>query len=575
MFKIKSIYLKIFISFLLLIAVITGFFLYFSYNTIYNNYIDSKTESLKKINYFLESTVSEFIDNPESLDKKIKELGNKTDVRITIVKKNGEVIADSFNNPKNMENHKNRIELVNSLDKGSGKAVRYSETEDKRMLYVAITYNENEEVKAFIRSSLYLDDIKTTINELFERIFVISILIIVFSLLGAYIFAKTISHPIKRLTEASSEVAEGNFDVKVYLNKKDEFGVLANSFNYMTERINRLFSEVRENQKKLEAIIESIQELLFVINNEGKIKLSNNNFKKYFKIDDSGDKSFYEIISEPDMIELFEKIKKNKTNLVKEIEMDDKIFLVSLSYVRESEDIIGLLHDLTEYRMLNKIKKDFVYNVSHELKTPLTSIKGFSETLLSNKNFNKNYIQIIKKNTDRMIKIVKDLLTLSELEINQNIKKEKVNLEDPIENAFVIVKEKAENKGLKLSKKLPGDEFIIEGDKFKLEQLFINLLDNAVKYTNKGSVRISARELNDDRVQVIIEDTGIGIAKKHLNRIFERFYVVDKSRSRKKGGTGLGLSIVKHILKLHDAEMDVQSKKNKGTKFTIFFNKKI
>ncbi len=574
MFKIKSIYLKIFISFLLLIVVITGFFLYFSYNTIYDNYIKSKTESLKKINYFLESTVSKFFENPDILDKKIKELGDITDVRITIVKKNGKVIADSFNNPAEMENHKNRIELVNSLEKGLGKAVRYSETEDKRMLYVAITYRDNKTVKGFIRSSLYVDDIKMTINELFEKIFVISIIIIIFSLLGAYVFARTISHPIKRLTEASSEVAEGNFDVKVYLNKKDEFGVLASSFNYMTERINNLFSEVRENQKKLEAIIESIQELLFVVNNEGEIKLINNNFKNFFSLGNYADKSVYEIISEPDMIELLEKIKKNKKNIVKEIEMNEKIFLVSLSYVKESEDIIGLLHDLTEYRMLNKIKKDFVYNVSHELKTPLTSIKGFSETLLTNKKFNENYIRIIKKNTDRMIKIVKDLLTLSELEIRQNIKKEKVDLRDPIENAYVIVKEKAENKGLKLSKEYLGKKFNVEGDKFKLEQLFINLLDNAVKYTNKGYVRIIAKELNN-RLEIIIEDTGIGIPKKHLNRIFERFYVVDKSRSRKKGGTGLGLSIVKHIVMLHDAEIDVESEKNNGTKFRITFNKKL
>jgi two-component system phosphate regulon sensor histidine kinase PhoR len=269
-----------------------------------------------------------------------------------------------------------------------------------------------------------------------------------------------------------------------------------------------------------------------------------------------------------------QKVKETKKNKVREIEIEDRIFLVSLSYVKESKDIIGLMHDLTEYKMLNRIKKDFVYNVSHELKTPLTSIKGFAETLLSNKEFNANYIKIIKKNTDRMIQIVKDLLTLSDLEIKQGLNEENLDIRKPIDNAMVIVENKAKEKGLKLSKEFDGNNFQVLGDKFKLEQLFINLLDNAVKYTNKGEIKIKCREIKEkNRINVIIEDTGIGIPQKHINRIFERFYVVDKSRSRKKGGTGLGLSIVKHIVLLHNAEMDVKSKKNKGTKFMITFNK--
>lgn len=234
------------------------------------------------------------------------------------------------------------------------------------------------------------------------------------------------------------------------------------------------------------------------------------------------------------------------------------------------EEMIILLSDITGITNLEKIKKDFIVNVSHELKTPLTAIKGFVETLDEEENIkNKDYIDIIKRHTDRLIFIVQDLLHLSSLEEGGGgAEIEKVDLEHLIEKIIRMFDEKVKGKSIKLNFRLINKVPQLSGDIFKLEQMFINLIDNAIKYTDKGNIYISLDKDNESII-IVIQDEGIGISDEHLSRIFERFYVVDKSRSRKLGGTGLGLSIVKHIVMLHRGTVDVDSVQGKGTKFTI------
>ncbi|MCD6155495.1 MAG: PAS domain-containing sensor histidine kinase, partial [Candidatus Atribacteria bacterium] len=212
-----------------------------------------------------------------------------------------------------------------------------------------------------------------------------------------------------------------------------------------------------------------------------------------------------------------------------------------------------------------------VVNVSHELRTPLTAIKGYVETLEEEiEGDSKRYLDIIKRHTERLINIVADLLLLSELEEKGLTQiKEEVNLEKVVKDVFKIFDQKAKEKGLKLNLICEGNP-VVEGDAFKLEQMFINLIDNAIKYTERGEVLVYLKQ-TDEEVIVKVKDTGIGIPKEHLDRIFERFYVVDKSRSKKLGGTGLGLSIVKHIVLLHNGKIDVKSSPGEGTEFIITF----
>jgi two-component system phosphate regulon sensor histidine kinase PhoR len=279
---------------------------------------------------------------------------------------------------------------------------------------------------------------------------------------------------------------------------------------------------------------------------------------------------YWEVVRSSKFDELINQVMEKKESSSAEVELNEKIFLSSAAYLGSQELAVVTLHDLTEAKRLERVKKEFVVNVTHELRTPLTAIKGFVETLEEEKDKKKqNYLRIIKRNTDRLIRIVEDLLSLTELEEKEfPLEREEVNLKELAENVFKIFEQEAKEKDLYL--KLLADEKLplVRADSFRLEQMFVNLLDNGLKYTEKGGVTVGLKS-KENEVIIEVEDTGIGIAAEHLPRIFERFYTVDKARSRKLGGTGLGLSIVKHIVFLHGGKIQVKSDLGLGTKFTV------
>ena len=250
-----------------------------------------------------------------------------------------------------------------------------------------------------------------------------------------------------------------------------------------------------------------------------------------------------------------------------EIELDSKNYLCSISFLSSSAQIVLTLHDVTEIMRLSTIKKDFVVNVSHELRTPLTAIKGFVETLEEEgPDQSKRYLDIIKRHTERLISIVKDLQLLSELEAKEKLELSEIKLSELLAPIVRMFEPQLTAKGLNI--KLDVDNAVISVDAFKFEQVFINLLDNSIKYTEKGKIKISAKQ-DAKETRIIVEDTGIGIPKEHIPRIFERFYVADKSHSRKMGGTGLGLSIVKHIIQAHGGSINIESEVRSGTRVII------
>ena len=408
------------------------------------------------------------------------------------------------------------------------------------------------------------------LNNLKNRIFEIVIFITFLSLLGALLFSKNLSYPLKELVSASKKLADGDFSAKVKFKRKDEIGKLAESFNRMFEELKQLFDNLTLKQEELNSIISFLEEGLLVLDKKGKIILFNESFKKIAQINPEA-KFWWEVLRNPEMGKLIEKAKKEERASSKELELNGKVFLCSLVFIPSKEELIIVLHNITEFKKLEKIKKDFVVNVSHELRTPLTAIKGYVETLEEEtKGSSKHYLEIIKRHTERLINIVSDLLLLSELEEKGLTQiKEKVNLEEIAKDAYKIFTQKAKEKNLKLSL-ICENKPVIKGDLFKLEQMFINLIDNAIKYTEKGEISILLRR-TDKEIIVKVKDTGIGIPKEHLDRIFERFYVVDKSHSKKLGGTGLGLSIVKHIVFLHNGKIDVKSSHGEGTEFIITF----
>ena len=571
----RSIFYKLLGINFLLILFLSSLILIISFNTIKNHYIATLASELEDIAYSLSYKILPLFDESNSgkMDLLVKEIGRSIKPRITIIEIGGRVLADSKKDPLSMENHRDRPEVRVALNGGIGKSLRFSATVQENMLYVAVPAVKEGKIVGVIRVSLFVKDIDTLLKSLRGKIFKITGIIVAIFLVPSIFFSTRVSKDIKTLVKASERMAKGDFNTKIFLNRKDEFGKLALSFNKMAEELKGLFDTLDTKQKELEGIISSLKEGLLVIDKEGEIILSNKSFENVIGKEEIKGKYYWEVIPNSELIELLRKAlkNKNKKNVSGEIAIGKNIFLCSISSIHAREEWVTVLHDITELRKLETVRKDFVANVSHELRTPLTAIKGGVETLEDQiPGEAKEYLDIIKKHTERIINIVEDLLTLAELE-EKDLSSEfkKVNVIDVARNVYKIYKQKADEKGIDLKFQATDSPIEITGDGFKLEQMFINLVDNAIKYTEKGYVIISIEKINR-KVKITVEDSGIGIPKKHLDRIFERFYVVDKSRSRKLGGTGLGLSIVKHVVNLHNGEINVESLPEKGTKFVVF-----
>ena len=568
----KSIFFKIFLGYFLIILLISSLTLIFSLKTIRNFYVDTLTNNLKNLGVTFRLRITPLIEDKrfEELDILVKQLGKSINTRITVINLEGVVLADSEKDPAEMENHKNRLEIRKTLSGKTGTSLRFSTTVKEEMLYVAILIRKDKTIIGVLRMSLFLKDINIFLGTMRKEIIGIAIILTAISLLAATVFSRNLSIPIKKLVKGANKVALGDFGAKIYLKNRDELRDLAESFNYMTERIESLFSDLSLMKEELDSIISSLQQGIIVLNRDGRIILSNESCKKIIQSNNIDGKFYWEVVREPKLTELIKKGKEGKENLVEEIELQEKVFMCSTTFIAPKEEIVLVFNDITMIKNLEKLKKDFVVNVSHELRTPLSAIKGFVETLEDEVDKkHRHYLDVIKRHTERLINIVNDLLLLSELEEKRiTLQLEDVNIESLIQNVQNIFNQRLKETGLTLKvnvdKKVPD----IKADPFKLEQMFINLIDNAINYTEKGEIRISITYENQ-QLNIQIEDTGKGIPEEHLDRIFERFYVVDKSRSRKLGGTGLGLSIVKHIVLLHNGNINVKSDPEKGSKFII------
>lgn len=567
-----TIFQKIFGGLLLGIIILTSLILFFSFKTIRDHYIDTLTDELENTSYILSHDIAFRYNNDNStIDSLVKVLGKKINLRLTVIDTNGVVIADSQKDPRLMENHGSRPEVLDANKSGKGRSLRYSTTVREEMLYVARTIVLDGKVVGFIRLSMYISQIDDLINNLSIKIFNVSIVVVIVSLLAVWFFSRSITRPIKQLAAASRKVAYGDFNAKVNLRNQDEIGDLANSFNYMIGEIKNLFDQVNKQKEELDTIISSIQEGFAVVNTNGDFLIFNEAFKKIIRKNIEKGKNYNKVISEKELIKLFKKIVKRKGSITKEIDLLEKYLLCSATYINSKDEIIFIFSDITEIKNLERIKRDIVANVSHELRTPLTAIKGFVDTLDDEVTDEKTkyYLAIIKRHTNRLIAIVQDLLVLSELEeTNTKLQISGFNIKDMFETVLKMFEQKTSDKGLKLTYIIEEDLPEVFADMYKIEQALINLIDNAIKYTEQGEITLSAG-MKDGKLILQVRDTGVGIPKEDQERIFERFYTVDKSRSRKLGGTGLGLSIVKHIVKIHAGDIDVKSVPKKGTKFTI------
>jgi two-component system phosphate regulon sensor histidine kinase PhoR len=572
----KSIFAKLFFGFTALLfafAIITSLFAYSSIKQ-YNLEIFKK--DLYNLNSLLEENVKNSIISHDtvSLRKYINESGKKINIRLSIIGKDGKVLADSRANADTMENHLNRPEIQQALKHNRfGSSERYSHTMQNDMLYVAFPiYNNNNEIVGFLRSSYFLQDLNPLLTNLSQNLLKIFLISILFVLIGVYIIARNISKPISDLSSATKKVAKGEFSALLSTKRKDEFGELVEDFNFMSKQIRELFDELNSQKNELRSIISAIPDGILVIRNEV-VLLTNIAFERMFDVKFSNQMQISEISIYDILLNLISKLETSGPFLTEELEINGVLYNVSLSRIPSSEEIIFVFHDVTELKKLEKIKKDFIINVSHELKTPLTAVKGFIETLEEEITDDEHlrYVQIVRRHTDRLIGIVQDLLLLSELEDNSAINKlliSPVDFSILIDGITKLFEQKLKEKNLYLNIHIEPNFPKINVDAYRFEQVLINLINNSLKYTEKGGIEINAYT-NNDKVIIEILDTGVGISPEDRERIFERFYISDKSRSRKSGGSGIGLSIVKHIVMLHNGKISVDPTYTKGAKFVI------
>lgn len=558
---------------MLVIVLLASMILLLSIQTIKESYLNNFRQNLEDINITVQPTILSLLEREDSayLQEYVVNLGSRLNARITIIDLNGKVIADTQVEPSYLDNHAGRPEVASAIKGQKKSSIRYSISVNSDMLYVAMPLIADDEIIGVCRVSVLLSDINFLLDDLTIDIVQIAFVVVLLSLIGVLFFTQNITKPIKELSSASMKVASGDFSIQIDNKGKDEISDLTKNFNEMVYQLNESFKVVTSQKEEYYTLISSIQEGLLVLNSNGIIIMSNKSFNEIIGFNSIISEHYSDVLPKEEFKEIFKLIKKKKKAVTRELFFNEEMYSVSLSYIETKDEYVVLFQNISERKRLEKIKQDLVINVSHELRTPLTAIKGFVETLQDEETDaeNQHYLEIIMRHTNRLINIVQDLLILSELENeNSRLLLSKVDLKVLCDNVIKIFEQKVKAKNLQLVSIYDDDLPLAKVDNFRIEQVIINLIDNALKYTDRGKIEINIQQ-EFDKIVIEVSDTGQGIDKKDLKHIFDRFYKVDKARSAKVQSSGLGLSIVKHIVQLHEGTLNVESNKGIGTKFTI------
>lgn len=550
-----------------------------------NNYISNLENSLVvQARLIADRIPSSFTHNLDDFCKRFKE---KTGARVTIIDGSGKVMGDSDEPSDKMENHLTRPEIKDADISDVGSSIRYSNTLKKDLFYLAIGIDRDTN-KKFLRLSIPLHNVEAAMNKIRRKIIIASLVGSFAIILFALLQTRRITKSIGEITDFSKDVAAGNVKRRLFLKEKGELGELGKNISNMAQELSARLKQSEEEKRKIETILRNMSDGLILTDTKGVILLSNAAIKNLFGIQlDIEGKTLMEALRNAELMEIIESVVKRRERILREIEITrtGELYLMATAtpfYSSTPEkDLSGVVltfHDITRLRKLEEIRKDFVANVSHEIKTPITAIKGFAETLLEgaldDRENAQKFLETIKNHSERLNSLVSDLLTLSRIELGDiQIEKKSVNLNEVIDSVCTTLGEKACKKGLYLKEELSSEFDDIQADRDRLIQILLNLIDNGIKFTEEGgiTVKVKSEKLKGegqeerDFVEISVEDTGIGIPKKHLARLGERFYRVDRARSRELGGTGLGLAIVKHLVNALGWEMKIESTEGRGT----------
>lgn len=548
-------------------------------NHVTNRFVlDQAEEHLHRASSLLLHTLEpQDFGSPGQLQGRIAQVVSGTDLRVTIISHDGDVQADSASDPSAMENHSSRPEVEAALQGSVGRSVRYSTTLGMDMLYLAFPLGISGD--GILRTSIPIRSVRESLHPMRSVLVWLAVGTLAAAALFAYIFTRRVVRPLKEMTFFARQIARGQFEPRIKVAARGEIGQLAIAFNNMAGRLEQTLTELSEQRTHLQAVVGSMAEGVIVVDANGELVLINPAGQQMLGLLDADviGRPLKEVLHIGSLITAMEDTLQTQEGNLVELELDQPTHRIVRAHtaVLQGQDprtggALSLIYDITELRHLERVRTDFVANVSHELRTPLTSIHGFTETLLDGADEDpqtrRRFLQIINRESERVTAIINDLLDLSRLESDKlSVTWSSVALRRLVVDTLPLVAEVADHKRIALEVNVdPGIR--VRADEALLRQVFINLLDNAVKYTPDGGGRVTVdARVQGNFIRVSLSDTGIGIPRTDLPRIFERFYRVDRARSRQLGGTGLGLSIVRHIIERLGGSIHAESELGKGT----------
>jgi two-component system phosphate regulon sensor histidine kinase PhoR len=575
----RSIYWKITIPFTLLILLgmsILGFYLVDSARSTQINHLESQLTNEARL--VADISMPSFADSDKQtdLDSIAKTTGQEIQARITLIDKNGTVLGDTDQNPLTMENHATRPEVVEALASGIGQATRYSATLHENMMYVAVPVTNQGEVLGIARVSLPLTAVENAVN---SAVWTIALAISIAALLvivAAAFIARMITRPVRQITEAAEGIAAGKLDQQIPIRVNDEIGRLGRAFNEMSLNLKTTMATIVDERGKLVNVLASISDGVVMTDSEGNVALVNPAAERLFNFEEAKamGRPLIETIHDHEIDDVVKKCLNTTTEQSAQLDSMTGRFLriIATPITGKLSGALVLIQDLTEMRSLQTMRREFIGNISHELRTPLASIKAIVDTLrdgaIDDKEAAVNFLNRLDVEVDRMTQMVAELTELSRIETGRiKLKLESVNINSLIEEVATRLNHQAERQQVSLSTKLSSDLPLIQADKERIQQVTVNIVHNAIKFTPScGRVVISTKH-SGESVTAQVSDTGIGISKDDLPHIFERFFKADKSRST--SGTGLGLAIAKHIVQTHGGSIWVESEEGKGSTFSF------
>lgn len=584
----KKLTWRYFLTNFLIVLVSMAITMWYSTSTFDKMYLQNTIEDAYARAWLLKRDFIRYYKSPDfnktGIDSLCKVIGKEISTRITVILPSGKVIGDSEKDPEQMENHSDRPEVRQAITGANGVQQRYSTTLHQNMLYIAIPMESGGPI---LRLAVPLSKIQKHEMLFYSKLAIGAlILLVILSFAGFFIF-KELSKPIEVIKAGAQRFASGDFAFKLSIPPDQELSELAHSLNSMAASLNERINTITTQRNELNAILSGMSEGVIAVDNKERIISMNPAAQRFFNLSISSVKGKWlnEVVRNSELQSFLSKLFSNdpvtETSIVLPLPGTQCHLQIHGSVLRElSGNISGavlVINNVTRLHQLEKIRKDFVSNVSHELRTPLTSIKGFVETILNN-NYGinddvKHFLEIISKKTDHLCSMVNDILSLSSIERDHEHKEicfARTDIGLLLDDSIRTCQSHAASKHITVEKSCEPALFAFVNQQL-MEQAVINLIDNAIKYSNDNKTVIVTAVKQDGEIVISVIDQGIGIAQEHLDRIFERFYRVDKARSRKLGGTGLGLSIVKNIAITHGGRATVHSEINKGSTFRIHF----